>query len=551
MAEKKKCCQYSNEYLEYVFIPSPTNGQRPLFLVCEKAFLNEAMKPSRRSDHLAKMHSDKVGKPISFFQGLKSKFENCSTVGKIFGKSALSADKGLLASSKVSVLIAQCGKPHTIGETLVLPAVKGIASTILGPDACAMVKSIPLSNNTVSRRIDEMAADIDESMVRDNEALLLAYIRFINWNEEVVEELLFTRNLTTDTKGSSIYRRVEEFFQEIDIPLTNVLACATDGAASMIGRYCRFIAHFKSAIPGIGRVHCVVHQQHLLAKHLYERLHVFLPYVINAVNKIKVHSFNERLFRKLCQDHDEEFKRPLLHTEVSLCDAIELRCLDVAYLADIFDKLNEVNIKLQGEKRNLIIEEIGRSARCATPGIISSFIAKLDLHTNNLSQRDLCQFLSLQNIVCEDEEQTSRCILRLFCSHLKQAKEDMQTRFYDLYTLEIPMWVLNPFSADAGEFHPKLQEQLYDLKHDSEAQALFQLCGNKCFSVKVKNSYPMAGTFPSTYLVERGFSAVQQLLTKARNRLQICVRGDLRLQLTKIEPDIAKLVSAYQAQGRR
>ncbi|KAG9483273.1 hypothetical protein GDO78_009290 [Eleutherodactylus coqui] len=262
MVKKKKCRQYSNECLKYEFIPTLTNVQLPLCLVS-----NEAVKPSRLSDHLEKMHSDKVGKPISFFQGLKAKFENRSTVGKLFGKFALNADKGLLASYKVSLLISQCGKSHTIGETLVLPAVKEIVSTMLGPDTCAMVKSIPLSKETISRRIDGMAADVEENAFgRVNEH------RICN-NEEVVEERLFTGNVTTDTKGSSIYKRVEEFFQEKNIPLTNVLACAADRAASMIGRYCGFIVHLKSAIPGIMVVHCVIHRQHLVAKHLCERLH--------------------------------------------------------------------------------------------------------------------------------------------------------------------------------------------------------------------------------------------------------------------------------------
>ena len=38
--------------------------------------------------------------------------------------------------------------------------------------------------------------------------------------------------------------------------------------------------------------------------------------VITAVNKIKAHSLNSRLFRQLCIDNDEEFERLLLHTEI-------------------------------------------------------------------------------------------------------------------------------------------------------------------------------------------------------------------------------------------
>jgi hypothetical protein len=40
--------------------------------------------------------------------------------------------------------------------------------------------------------------------------------------------------------------------------------------------------------------------------------------------------------------------------------------------------------------------------------------------------------------------------------------------------------------------------------------------------------------FPSTYLVEEGFSTVQLLLTNSRNKLEICERGDLRLILTSL-----------------
>lgn len=46
--------------------------------------------------------------------------------------------------------------------------------------------------------------------------------------------------------------------------------------------------------------------------------------------------------------------------------------------------------------------------------------------------------------------------------------------------------------------------------------------------------------FPSTYLVEKYFSAVQQ--TTHYNRLDICEKGDLKLMQTSIEPDINSLV---------
>nr|XP_020653392.1 SCAN domain-containing protein 3-like [Pogona vitticeps]XP_020653393.1 SCAN domain-containing protein 3-like [Pogona vitticeps] len=587
MAEKRKCHQYSMEYLKLGFIPSPSNVQLPFCLLCEKSFSNEMMKPSQLKDHLVKIHSDKADKPVSFFQSLKAKFEGRSTVKKLSGKSSLNADKGLICSYELSLLIAKHGKPHSIGETLILPVVKEIFPIMLGPSSSTVTQSIPLSSDTVSKRIDEMAADveerlidtlkstefvmqIDESTICENEALLLAYAHFINGNEEIREELLFARNLVTDTKGSSIFEKVEEFFNEKNIPLTNVVACTTDGDASMVGRYREFQAHLKSVLPGVMTVHSVVHRQHLVSKNLSGRLHESLHYVINAVNEIKLKGFNNQLFQKLCEENDEDFEHLLLYTEVrwlskekflqrfhelfdtaveflesiepSLSSSLKLRRLDIAYLADVFDKLNEVNVKLQGDKINFI----------KAKGVICSFLSKLDLLASNMSRQELYHFPSLGN-----ERQLQADDVDVFCCHLKQLKEDIETRFYDLINLNVPTWVLNPFTADFAQLHPKLQEPLTDLKYDCEAQSHFQSYGYEAFWVKMRSSYPILWeevkllilAFPSTYLVERGFSAVQQIVSNSRDMLKITEHGDLRMILTKMVPDIVKLASAHQAQG--
>ncbi|KAK2707332.1 hypothetical protein QYM36_015124 [Artemia franciscana] len=122
---------------------------------------------------------------------------------------------GFLASYEISKIIVKARKSHNIGETVILPAVSAIISSVVKQNAIEITNSIPLSNSSVSRRIDEMVEDVekqliahlqvkqfalqlDESTLRDNEALLLAYVRFNN--EGPKEEMLFARSLTTDTK---------------------------------------------------------------------------------------------------------------------------------------------------------------------------------------------------------------------------------------------------------------------------------------------------------------------------------------------------------------
>ncbi|KAF2897575.1 hypothetical protein ILUMI_08601 [Ignelater luminosus] len=143
------------------------------------------------------------------------------------------------ASYNISLLIAKFGKPHTIREKLILPVVEKISKTVLHKSVSNIIKRIPLRNNTVQRRIDEMSYDIesflcnylktthfsiqlDESTLPGNEALLLAYVRFIA-DQEIHEELLFARTLTTDTKGESIHNVLKEYFMEKAIPFSNII----------------------------------------------------------------------------------------------------------------------------------------------------------------------------------------------------------------------------------------------------------------------------------------------------------------------------------------
>ena len=127
-----------------------------------------------------------------------------------------------------------------------------------------------------------------------------------------------------------------------------------DGAPSMVGRHVGLITFFKKVNPKLFTIHCVIHRQHLVAKKISNHLHTSLNLVIKAVNKIKRHGLQTRLFKELCNVNEEEFDNLIIHTEVRWSS--KGNCLE-RFLA-VFDtvieffstKNSELSIKLQERK---------------------------------------------------------------------------------------------------------------------------------------------------------------------------------------------------------
>ncbi|XP_056647403.1 SCAN domain-containing protein 3-like [Diorhabda sublineata] len=498
---KKKCRQYNVDYLKFGFIPSLSNKQLPLCLICNKVFSNDAMKPSKLEDHLRRCHPDKLDKDLKYFQTLKENLQKRPTLDKMFTLTSQRNDDGFRASYNISLLIAKSGKPHTIGEQLILPAVEEVIKTVLHKPAFDIIKKIPLSNNSVQRRIDEMSDDIenflckylqtthfsiqlDESTLPGNEALLLAYVRFI-MDQNIHEELLFARTLATDTKGESIFHVLRDYFIEKEIPLSNIISVATDGAPAMVGRYRGFISFLKESVPGVLAVHCVIHRQHLVAKNLNERLHESLQFVIDAVNRIRSNALNTRLFAQLCEDNDENFHQLLLHTNVrwlskGLClvrffalfetvlefldgryenlkESLLKRKTDIAYLTDLFAKFNTMNLQLQGDSLNLI----------KTKSVISAFLVRIKMMKQNIGRSEFSQFPNLSQVNCQEDD------VPVYVHHLNALYSDFETRFEDILTLVIPQWIINPY-GDIEEADISLQEELIGISTNEELKVEFR-----------------------------------------------------------------------------
>ena len=418
--------------------------------------------------------------------------------------------------------------------------------------------SLPLSNDTVRRRIDEIAIDVksqltdilrntkfslalDESTVRDSEALLPSYVRF-KQGSEFVEEILFCESLKTTTTARDIYAVVKQYFIENSIPISNLISVAADGAPAMMGRHNGVLKLLKNDNPSIMTVHCIIHRESLAAAAISCELDQLLKQVVSVINWIKSRPLNERLFKQLCVDMEECHIRLLLHTRVrwlskgnclerfvNLYDTIlkfvgereefqflkssESKAL-ISYLADIFGKLNVLNKELQGKQRTLM--------DCKTK--IFGFVDKLKYFTAQIGRQNFSGFTHLGK--SEPTDNT----LQIIVGHLSNLAVELNSRFLDLKLMKFPSWIAQPFlfncaSEEGLTMDCDLADELLQLQNDdtmkpiqaSQSQLMWldpQICAKypKLSKVAEQTLLP----FPTTYLVECGFNAVTDLLTKKK-----------------------------------
>jgi hypothetical protein len=109
--------------------------------------------------HLTTKHESLGNKQSQFFE---RKLLEISKQSNLMRTAVTTSTEALLASFEVSYLIAKNKKAHTVAETLLLPAAMDMCEIEQGEIYGEALKIIPLSNNTVMRRIESMSEDIKE-----------------------------------------------------------------------------------------------------------------------------------------------------------------------------------------------------------------------------------------------------------------------------------------------------------------------------------------------------------------------------------------------------
>ena len=305
--------------------------------------------------------------------------------------------------------------------------------------ACAMelcpkekqkFEDVSLSRQTVTRRIVDMAVDsrqqlkivskkleyfslaLDESTDISDTSQLLIFVRGVNADFAIIEELVKMRSMMSTTTGADIAAETIKGLENIGLGGVwgKLSGETTDGAPAMIctrvGAMTKLTEHAKEQFEvGMGgvstsefheimRYHYIIHQEALCPKAIgFEDV---MSAVIKDVNFIRSHALNHRQFKIVLDEFNAEYSDICFYTEVRwfsrgkvLERVFELRnviagfllskgreCLltnpefvsDVGYLADITSHLNSLNTQLQGKSKNIL-----------------DMIASVDAFTNKLT----------------------------------------------------------------------------------------------------------------------------------------------------------------------
>ena len=180
--------------------------------------------------------------------------------------------------------------------------------------------------------------------------------------------------------SEEIFNTVGTYIRTKGLDWHKCIGICTDGARAMCGRNSSVVTSILERDPNASWTHCNLHRAVLVSKHISDDFKNVLMTSVKIVNFIKSKPLQSRLFEKLCEEMGSNHKTLLLRTKIrwfsrgkvltrlaelreemvvfleGKCDFVKyLRdkefSLRLKYLADIFSKLNELNLYLTRIRR--------------------------------------------------------------------------------------------------------------------------------------------------------------------------------------------------------
>ena len=461
---------------------------------------------------------------------------------------------------------------------------------MIGPGAKKKIQHLSLLNNTIRRRIDDMATDVcqqvcseikqsmlqaslqlDESTDTTLECHLIAFARYEK-SKKMKEEFFFCNTMSATTTAADIKVIVDSFFETNELSWQNFKHICTDGASAMIGIRGGFVTLVKNEWPHVTSSHCSLHRYALALKTLPPQLMKVMDVSVKVINFIRSRGKNHRLFQVFAKEMGAKHVGLLLYTKVRwlsrgscLHRLYELRnevevflqeseskvhaqfhseefMMMLAYLADVFGHFNEANLSLQG--REVTVSDVrGKLAGlCARMGVWQARLqAGLTVSFPLLHKRLEMNKVKLPNNI-------KTCMIK----HLEIVCAEFRSYFSDA-PLSVS-WHKDPFNTKVNP----IAEEAEELAEFKVSNAMKQAFSNKSdlssFWLSLHDSYPILSKkasvmffqFATTYLCEAGFSDLVTIKAKSRNPLD--ARNDIRLAQSKTEPNIKGLIKRGQEQ---
>ncbi|XP_074510983.1 general transcription factor II-I repeat domain-containing protein 2A-like [Sebastes fasciatus] len=406
------------------------------------------------------------------------------------------------------------------------------------------------------------------------------YVRGVDDNFEVMEELLTVIPMHGQTTAQEIFRQLCDAIVDASLPWKRFVGITTEGAPSMTGRKNGLVALVQRKLEEEGveeaiALHCIIHQQALCNKCL--KFDNVMSVVVKCINQIRSRGLKQ--FRAFLQEMESEYEDVLYFTEVRwlsrgnvLKRLFELRAevkafmekdgvavpvlsdpkwlMDLAFLVDITHELNVLNKKLQGQ---------GQLVSAAYDNL-RAFSTKLVLWKAQLSQTNLCHFPACKALV---DAGTPFSGEKYFDAIVK-LQEEFDHRFADFKTHRATFQIFaDPFSFDVQDAPPVLQMELIDLQCNSDLKAKFREVSGKAdqlgqFLRELPPSFPELSRmfkrtmclFGSTYLCEKLFSTMNFIKSKYRSRLtDDHLQAILRVSTaSSLKPNVAQLCERKRCQ---
>ena len=157
--KKAKLNNDREDFIIFVFV---SVDSKPMCLECGAILTNDSMKKAKLEHHQKSRHPESVGRDKEYFENKKKR--QPVKLSDFMQKMNTAKLMTLKPSHLVNKIIANVAAPLVYGAKLVSPAMIAYANEVLRKYAASTLSTMPFSNDTMTRRQDELSNFVEEMM---------------------------------------------------------------------------------------------------------------------------------------------------------------------------------------------------------------------------------------------------------------------------------------------------------------------------------------------------------------------------------------------------